>query len=133
MIKFAVNFKTSVSSHVNLQRPEFRRLLNKNKIVTKNPIHIQYDYPLTIPLIKSYKTTKNGFTKSELIRLISADYKMIYREELSTSTVIPVIMDGSYNRNRTNGKYGIWGHALSDLELYRIWLINGVYMLQVDS
>jgi len=133
MIRFTTKYKTFVSQSIHLQCPDYRRLLNKNKIVTDNSIRIQFDYPLTNKLIKSYKTTKSGFTKSELIRRISTEYKSIYREEVTTSTIIPRLMDRSFNRNRTNGKYGIWGHTLSDLQLCSLRRVNGLYVLQIDS
>lgn len=44
----------------------------------------------------------------------------MYDEEENTSKTktVPVKQrQGLLNRNETNGKYGIWGHDLSDLDL----------------
>lgn len=55
-----------------------------------------------------------------MLQVISKKYHEIYIEEEASATTktIPVEKrEGLINRNETNGKYGIWGHDLSDLDL----------------
>lgn len=44
-------------------------------------------------------------------------YEEVYETERQTSAVEEGLIPGMYNRVRTNGKYGIWGHELGDLLL----------------
>lgn len=47
----------------------------------------------------------------------------MYEEEEATAiikTVPPEKRNKMYNRNETNGKYGIWGHDIADLVLSEI-------------
>ncbi|MNL30171.1 hypothetical protein D3C87_1518920 [compost metagenome] len=47
----------------------------------------------------------------------------MYEEEEATATkktIPPEKRIGMYNRNETNGKYGIWGHDIADLVLSEI-------------
>lgn len=51
-----------------------------------------------------------------------AYYKM-YEEEEATATIKTIPLEKRttmYNRNETNGKYGIWGHDIADLVLSEI-------------
>jgi hypothetical protein len=107
---------------ISIEYPEkeIEKLLNKNKIVIEDStVTIIIDYPLNNPVRFELKS-KNGFTKRELVRQISDHYHKIYSEEEQTATIktIPVKQRTKmYNRNQTNGKYGIWGHDLADLAL----------------
>ena len=88
-----------------------------------NRVTIEIDYPLDTTYVGELKTTKKGFTQKELVREISKLYHDIYAEEEATATIktVPLNKRGqSINRNRTNGKYSIWGHDLSDLYLMEI-------------
>ncbi|WP_333888299.1 hypothetical protein [Sphingobacterium siyangense] len=99
---------------------EINQLINADEIVVKNPsIHIIFYYPLNNPHTFEFKNEK-GFSRKDLILLISKQYHEIYEEEEVTSDIktIPVNKrTGLINRNETHGKYGIWGHDLSDLVL----------------
>ena len=51
---------------------------------------------------------------------IQEKYKQVYKEEeesAATKTIPMNSREGLSNRNETNGKYGIWGHDLTDLYL----------------
>ena len=77
------------------------------------------DYPLRKPVTFDLATT-NGFSRKQLILLISEKYHEIYKEEETTASTKTIPADERkdlLNRNETNGKYGIWGHDLSDLDL----------------
>ena len=88
-------------------------------VIQSSKISILIDYPLKKPVMFEV-VSDNGFTRSELGKEISTLYKKIYSEEESTSSerIIPLSeRKGIINRNETNGKYGIWGHDIEDLDL----------------
>ena len=82
----------------------------------------------TIPLSGEWKfpvksQSPKGFTRADLARSISNTYKAVYAEEERTTQIKVVPLDqrtGLINRNKTNGKYGIWGHDLGDLVLHTV-------------
>ncbi len=68
-------------------------------------------------------SSKNGFNRIQLLKEISRHYYILFDQEEKTATIktIPVKQRTTmYNRNQTNGKYGIWGHDISDLVLAEI-------------
>ena len=86
----------------------------------------------------AFPPSSNGFTREALVKKISDKYHQIYQEEESTATVktVPVKERTTlYNRNQTDGKYGIWGHDLADLALDHIMVYksaNGDILLSLD-
>ena len=80
------------------------------------------DYPLT----KEFRfdaESKIGFTRAQLLRDISSAYYKIYEEEECTTNIKTIPAEKrttTYNRNYTNGTYGIWGHDIADLVLAEI-------------
>ena len=79
------------------------------------------EYPVDKPVaVRIHADTKTGFTRAGLIKIIGDVYKWMYSEEDRTTRtkVVPVgERKGLVNRNQTNGRFGIWGHDLSDLFL----------------
>lgn len=120
---------------------EIPDLDKKDEVVIKeNSIKIIIDYPLT----KQYEftlTSKMGFTRKQLLSEISAHYFKLYEEEEKTATIKTIPIDKRttmYNRNQTNGKYGVWGHDIADLVLSEIQVFkssNGeiILMLGIES
>ncbi|KAK5575267.1 hypothetical protein RB653_010524 [Dictyostelium firmibasis] len=53
-------------------------------------------------------------TNVELIAIYSRAFQFIYEEE-EKEVGNPGHVQGMLNRNQSNGRYGIWGHDLSDL------------------
>ena len=102
-----------------------QRFSNGAEIPDGTPLSITIDYPLTNPLTFEipFISTLNG-----MLEIICEKYKEIYREEEETSTIkvgeIGQTPSGVYLMNRctTNGKYGIWGHDISDLYLEKLEL-----------
>lgn len=80
---------------------------------------IVIDYPLSNPFIKTIDT-KNGMTRQQVVDLIVKCYKQIYKEEDKSTKVATGNIPGMFNRNTTDGKYGIWGHDIGDLILHTI-------------
>jgi hypothetical protein len=104
---------------------EVNQLIGKDEIVlTENEVDVTIDYPVDEPFTISMKSDQSfGFTKGELILKISKEYKRIYKEEEASAKekTIPIEKrKGIINRNATDGKYGIWGHDLGDLDLSEI-------------
>ena len=124
------DWEDGVIPWINLDNPEINQLINGDEILVKNTlINIIFDYPLNNPHTFEFKNEK-GFSRKDLVLLISKKYKEIYAEEEVTSTVKTIPVDkrtGIINRNETQGKYGIWGHDLSDL------VLSGIEVHETDK
>lgn len=108
---------------------QISRLINRNQIVIPHQSAILLiDYPLNKPVeIPIKSTSANGFTKEDLAIIVSREYKRIYQEEEATANIKTTPMEqrkGLINRNQTDGKYGIWGHDIEDLDLSGISVIK---------
>jgi hypothetical protein len=119
------DFKNGIQPWIRIDEPhkDLPNLLNKEEVViSENKVILIIDYPLTNEF-RAYIRSTNGFTRERLINEISKSYFMLYEEEEKTATIktVPVKERKElYNRNETNGKYGIWGHDISDLVLSEI-------------
>jgi hypothetical protein len=91
------------------------------------------DYPLSNPFKTELKTGVKGKTRREVINFIVDSYRKVYDEENNTSGVKESFIPGMYNRERTEGKYGIWGHVLGDLILHTLEVKGTKLSLGVDS
>ena len=115
------------SPYVNLAQPEkdLKQMRKAEEVVFAGTnLILILDYPLhnevTFPISA---TSPQGFTRAELARKVADLYKRVYEEEAQTSKIAVIPLEerkGLINRNETNGKYGIWGHDLSDLVLHTI-------------
>jgi hypothetical protein len=137
------NYPDGVIPWINLDKPDkdLLQLVQKDEVVIhQNKVTVIIDYPLT----NEYKftlTSDVGFTRARLVKEISRAYYKIYQEEEATASVktIPVKeRTTTYNRNQTNGKYGVWGHDIADLVLTYVIVYrspNGEILLSlvVDS
>jgi hypothetical protein len=78
------------------------------------------EFPLTHPThIAIGAALPQGFTRGELVRAICEEYAHVYAAEEGTAADDVVIEDRGARRERarSDGAYGIWGHALEDLVL----------------
>lgn len=137
-------FKGGFIPWINLEHPEQQvsELVRADELVLPyQNISLIIDYPLNHPDTTLLIGGATGFTRSQLILKISGTYRQIYREEedAAKSKTIPVDeRTGLINRNQTDGKYGICGHDLSDLDLSSIHVYRNregkiVIMLGVES
>ena len=115
------------SPYVHLDKPDedLKRMRDRDQIVfTGTELTLILDYPLRDELRFTITASRpNGFTRAELAKKISEVYQRVYQEEAATTKVAvipPNERKGLQNRNETNGKYGIWGHDLSDLVLHTV-------------
>lgn len=96
---------------------EFSELLGAATTMDeRDEITVMIDYPLDKP----YKMTirRKPITVESFARAVADAYKAIYCEEARTSQIPEDRLSAmSLNRNKTNGKYGIWGHGMGDLYL----------------
>jgi len=86
------------------------------------PYELIIDYPTSTPYRKRFNTGAKGMTRIELADFICKNYRKMYAEEDGTSEVPGLLgcQGGAalpFNRQQTNGKYGIWGHCIEDLVL----------------
>ncbi|HEY9000293.1 MAG TPA: hypothetical protein VIM89_02990 [Mucilaginibacter sp.] len=134
------DFEDGLIPWVELEYPdkELKKLMDKDEmVISDNKVILIIDYPLTKEA-KFELTSNNGFTREQLVKQISEKYHQLYQEEESTATIktVPVKERKTlYNRNQTNGKYGIWGHDLADLALDHILVYkspNGDILLSLD-
>jgi hypothetical protein len=128
---------------VRIDSPEIDlpTLIDKDEIVVhETKAFLLIDYPVSVPY-KVDITSPNGFSRKQLVNEISRAYYKMYAEEEQTATIktIPIAQRKNLsNRNRTNGKYGIWGHDIGDLALTDILVYkssNGeiILVLEIDS
>jgi len=108
--------------YASIENPEeeMSLLVGADEVVlNKKKVYILFDYPLDNELIiEATSPNKKGFTKADLIRIVSKTYHLIYKEEERTTTqVIPVGPVGGFS----NGKYGVWGNHISQLVLGDIY------------
>ncbi|MDX2172407.1 MAG: hypothetical protein SFY56_04760 [Bacteroidota bacterium] len=103
---------------------ELKNLIDADKIILPfTVVNIIIDYPLNFPAIFEMSTIDQGFTRKQLISEISEKYHEIYKLEETTATTKTIPRDkrkGLINRNQTDGKFGVWGHDISDLDLSQI-------------
>ena len=78
------------------------------------------EFPLTHPAaIAISSALPQGFTRGELVQLICDEYAHVYAAEEGTASSDVEVEEraGRRERPRSDGAYGIWGHALDDLVL----------------
>lgn len=139
MSKIAVTFqlKNRDYSYIHLEDPAktIAALVNPGEIVIPmSKIEINIDYPLKTPTIVTLESDSGeGFSRAELARKISDEYKRIYDEEEQIAGVTGCI-PGMFNRATSDGPYGIYGHDLGDLDLIEVTQIeDNLFELSVDS
>jgi len=137
------NFKDGFIPWASLEKPDqdIQELKDAEEIlISRKAVTILIDYPLR----NEYKfelNSETGFTRKFLLKEISKTYYKIYDEEEASATVKTISIERRtemYNRNETNGKYGIWGHDIADLGLAEIQVYETsakklVLVLVVDS
>lgn len=142
--KNSKEYKNGIIPSIRIDSPQLdiKNLIEKDKIVIhETKVIVIIDYPLS----ENYKFklfSQSGFSRTQLINEITKHYYQLYEEEENTSTIKtipPKERKGLvYNRNKTNGKYGIWGHDISDLVLDEIHVykntIGEIFLiLQLES
>jgi len=140
------------SPYVSLSNVEtsLEKMLDVDEMVVseeKKSIKVAFDYPLQKKFVFEFESPNGGgFTRGQLATVIANKYKDIYKEEQETSTLPEESMSerskrlggagcNLINRAQTDGKYGISGHVLGDLDLAQVIFSpkDDCYYLSVDS
>ena len=107
--------ESRVPSVLDFEDKETRdNLINPDEVVIKDEkITMVITYPLSVEFSVILEK-KGGFTRLDVFKSIYEGYKRIYEEE---ERVVgdPGTYDNLYNRKRSEGKYGKWGHFLEEL------------------
>lgn len=120
------NGETDLIPWIKLEKTEaeLERLVSPDEVaVPHKRVTILIDYPLNRPALFEIESETNGFSRKQLAIEISKKYEAIYVEEEKSASKKTIPMEqrkGMINRNETDGKYGIWGHDLSDLVLSEV-------------
>jgi hypothetical protein len=137
-------FKDRIIPWISIADPgkETDSLIDANEVVTQfTKATLIIDYPLTNKATLELTTDGKGLTRKQLILLISKKYHEVYDEEEATATIKtapPKDRGQLLNRNKTNGKYGIYGHDITDLDLDWVEVTQGadgkIYLtLEIES
>jgi hypothetical protein len=119
-------FEDGIIPWVSIDKPgeEIDSLVGADEIVLPfSTAILVIDYPLKNEARFILSGGKRGFSRRQLIKIISEKYHHIYEKEEQTVTENTTPHDSkgvSLNRNETDGVYGIWGHDISDLVLSSI-------------
>jgi hypothetical protein len=104
--------------------------ISKDAVLGENGVRVIFSYPLSYEV---ELTLAGRVDVLAFVTFVASEYERIYKEEKETTTT-PVGRAGQLlNRNKTTGKYGIWGHDLSDLYLEGAYRRRDVWHLQVGS
>ena len=111
------------------------------KVLEDKEIKICFSYPFSQRFIFTFTSPDGeGFTRGQLAEMIINQYYQMYREEEETIQEEPILSiedriakSGLINRNRTDGKYGIWGHDMGDLSLDSMYIEDDVWYLCISS
>jgi len=141
-IHFPINVKPTSSflPVISIDNPSYilRYLIKGDDVVLPKKVTLAVEYPVAKPVYFELTAKGEGFTRKQIVEEISRVYHEIYKveEETSKTKTVPLEKrEGLINRNETNGKYGIWGHDLSDLYLNFIDVYknrDGVIFLDLD-
>lgn len=77
-------------------------------------------YPLSVVVKEEIKFN----SLHQLITSIRTTYRKIYKEETKSMSKLKTNRN-LYNRGESNGKYGIWGHEIYDLNIESIRILEG--------
>jgi hypothetical protein len=108
---------------------------NKEMVLKPNQEYtLVISYPLHNPAKFTFYTHFQGMTRAKLVALIRKYYKKVYAEEDKSVGKKTDCIPGMFNRDTSNGKYGIWGHHIGDLVLVNAKVSKkNVITLGVDS
>jgi hypothetical protein len=127
------------SPYVYLAEPRFDDIQQPEEVVIPDTeeIVIQVDYPFDGHHFFRLRSSTPGFRRRPLAEAICKLYQWMYAEETRTSTTVEEgpHAEFAWNRNTTAGRFGIWGHRITDLDLSGLEYdpLLGVYRLLIDS
>lgn len=117
---------------LHIESADTSYLRDPDTVVAPANTKIRFTYPLKRHDLVVI-TEPAPITRRRFAEIVFREYARIYREEGETTKIPAGYIPGMLNRVQTDGKYGIWGHVIGDLDLVQADLKNGVYNLSVDS
>ena len=138
----AYGSKEEPSPYVHLKDPkdDIANMLEPDEIVVhKKKIYIKFDYPIDSEpvFILEAPQGSSGFSRAQIAYTVSKIYQYIYEEEDNSSqtTENTSVFPNLLNRGTSDGRYGISGHSLGDLDLHSMSYnpAEDLYSLSVDS
>jgi len=85
-----------------------------NRSTKRRIVHCRIDYPLHKPTCIKWVLEQEA-TFGMLLWLHAKSYNIVYQIEEQTSGGDPGNIEGMFNRNTSEGMFGIWGHRIGDL------------------
>lgn len=86
-----------------------------NKSTGRKIVYTSISYPLNRPAIMKWVLSEDA-TYGQLLEIHAQAYNLIYELEEQSSTMgDPGHIPGMFNRRRSDGMFGIWGHDIGDL------------------
>ena len=109
-------------------------VLGKDEIIASaKKATVIFNYPLSGKFKFEFKNSQGKITRREFAIFIQSTYQRIYDEEIEGKKPAGNI-PGMYNRQSTDGPYGIWGHHIGDLVIEGVRHTgNNVYALIIGS
>lgn len=87
-------------------------------IIKDTEISVDFSFPLSDTVTLVFRSrNENGFSRSDIIRLVSGAYKRLYEIEAKTSKIDKPFFRNR-KRNKSDGKFGIWGFDYTQLCIY---------------
>jgi hypothetical protein len=105
----------------------------KEIVLNEGTYELEITYPLSNPFKGKFKVGKRGLSREKLVEKVIASYNHIYATEDGDVGAKTGNIPGMLNRARSNGRYGIWGHDMSDLMLHTAYVTGKKVEVSCDS
>jgi len=98
----------------NMQLDEYVTLPSKAALNLDGTFTFAYDYPLSKEARFEHRVSPD-MSALDILTIARADYERIYQEEDEDVGRSTGMIPGMLNRQRSDGRWGIWGHVIDDL------------------
>jgi hypothetical protein len=121
--------------NIHLWRIHKHMIDKHNEIIINGDFRVLIDFPLRLPKLLIFRPDEdyeddcefdlisafpraNGFTRGEILNILSRTYKNIYKEEKLTATKdLHELSKIPYKKFETNGIHGIYDYLITDLKI----------------
>lgn len=120
-MKMVIDCDVHISSFLLNKRDNHRFPEAKGPLgLPEGEYEFRYDYPLRTTAKFKRKLTEKTSARN-ILRFGARDYKRIYDAE-DREAGDPGYIHGMFNRESSDGPYGIWGHYMGDLFFESIYI-----------